>query len=101
MSKKVATELEVGALSAWTRAQQAALNAHQVVQQTERDEEEADKKEEAKKKDKDKSDVRPDAVSAGKVIDDIVGFGSLLNVTVKRKRPSFKDLVCAKTIFHR
>ena len=75
------TELELGALSAWTPAQQAALNHSHMAEQLRRDEE-RDKKDEAekkKKKDKEKAKgkkgndgIRIETITTEAVLGDLV-----------------------------
>ena len=69
MSRKQ-TELEAGALNAWTPVQQAALYQHYLAKQLEQDDKNAAKE----KRDEEKRAKRlnPESVQAGKVIDDLV-----------------------------
>ena len=65
-------DLQAGALNAWTPVQQAALYHQYMVEQHEKDilaSVKEDKKAEAEKKD---GKVRPEAVEAGKIVDDLV-----------------------------
>jgi hypothetical protein len=72
MSKRL-TELEAGALNAWSQAQQAALyHQHQAKQSDEIELANLKKYEEAKSKEGKEEDVKPHAISAGKIIDDLV-----------------------------
>ncbi len=72
MSNKIGTELQIGAYSAWTPAQQAALYAHHLARQAEQDIEAAEKEEKEKSKEKKGEKVRPERVEAGKLVDDLV-----------------------------
>ena len=69
MSKKL-TELQAGALNAWTPVQQAALYQSHLVQQAETDEQ--DRLKELKEEERKKVTTRPEKIEAGKVIDDLV-----------------------------
>jgi hypothetical protein len=72
------TELQAGALNAWTPAQQAALYHLHVAKQVEADEDEALKqeKEEAQRKARGESgeDVKPEGVEAGKIVNNLVRY---------------------------
>ncbi|KAK4689924.1 hypothetical protein P7C73_g199, partial [Tremellales sp. Uapishka_1] len=63
-------ELEAGALNAWTPLQQAALYAQHAARQAEKDDKEAERAERKKKEEKEKP--KPETVTAGQVVEDLV-----------------------------
>lgn len=70
-------DLEAGALTAWTPAQQAALYHLHLAKQVEADEdkeykESVEKEEKEKRGEKEEDKVAPEGVQAGKVVDDLV-----------------------------
>jgi hypothetical protein len=74
MSKKL-TELQAGALNAWTPTQQAALYHHHLASQVAADEAKLDEEERKKKKDEGKEDNakgKPEEVRTGEVLDGLV-----------------------------
>jgi hypothetical protein len=73
MSSKKLNNLQAGALDAWTPAQQAALYHQHLVRQAEADDKAKLKEyEESKAKEGKEADVKPHAIEAGKLIDDLV-----------------------------
>jgi hypothetical protein len=65
---------EAGGLTAWSRAQQAALYHRQLAEQSVRDETKAEKDEKEKKEKKkhDKEVVKPDKITAASIVAKIV-----------------------------
>ena len=83
MSKKL-SELQAGALNAWTPVQQAALYHQHMVEQYERDEKaklkeitDKEKKEKSRAKGEVVDHPKPDEVSATRIVDDLVLVPSL------------------------
>ncbi|RSH94721.1 hypothetical protein EHS25_004526 [Saitozyma podzolica] len=78
MSKKL-TELQAGALNAWTPTQQAALYHHHLASQVAADEAKLDEEERKKKKDEGKEDKakgKPEEVRTGEVLDGLIKYCS-------------------------
>ncbi|GFZ42521.1 hypothetical protein JCM24511_00237 [Saitozyma sp. JCM 24511] len=74
MSKKL-TELQAGALNAWTPTQQAALYHHHLASQVAADEAKLDEEERKEKKDEGKEEKakgKPEEVKAGEVLDGLI-----------------------------
>lgn len=69
------TEVELGGLTAWSRAQQAALYHRHIVEQSTKDEAKAEKDEKEKKEKKKKDDeVKLDKITAATILANIVRF---------------------------
>ena len=64
-------DLQAGALNAWTPVQQAALYHEYMARQADEDDKRWLKEYEEEERKKQKKEIEPDSVKAGKIIDDL------------------------------